>query len=205
VRRVFLLVSLALLGLLAVPGSTAPKPHPNPHPHACPALTDPAKDDRNADLGSLEDPTLDILGGSVSVKSGHLVVVLRMSKVGYPTWAEGVQYAGGFRYGLQDVEIWGTVAKSNPWLKSVFAVQGIRVDGSYVLNSNAQLSMALDPERGTVTLSMPMQWIALGLGVKKVTGIGQDVRLTTAGHFAVIGEPYDRATTFAPLRLAGCR
>jgi hypothetical protein len=198
VRRALTCLALALSSVLALPASAAPPPL------ACPSLKDATADDRNADLGSFEDPALDILGGSVQVRAGRFVVVLHLRKVGYPTWAEGVQYAGGFRYGLQDIEIFGTIAKSNPYMKSVLALQGIRVDHSYVLDTNTQLKLALDKARGTVTMTMPMEWMARALGVKTLTGVGQDVRLTTAGNYVAFGEPYDHATTFAPLRLDGC-
>jgi hypothetical protein len=199
---VLLPVALLLTSLLVAPAA-ARLP-------ACPAFHDPAADDRNADLGSFEDPSLDILWASVGVKGTELVAKLKLRSLSEPRWAEGVQYAGGFRYAsmktleVHEVEVFWTLAKSNPWTRSVLALQGLRLDHSYVLDTNNRVQMSLDRKRGTITLRAPMSEVSRALQ-EKVTGTGRDVFATTAGNYVVLGEPYDRATTMAPLPLSGCR
>jgi hypothetical protein len=202
VRRVLVPVALLLASLLASPAAA--------HLPACPAFHDPAADDRNADLRSFEDPALDILWASVGVKGLDLVVTLKLRSLSEPHWAEGVQYAGGFHYtslaagAVRDVEVFWTLAKSNPYTRSVLALQGIRVDHSYVLDTNNRVQMSLDRPHGTITLRAPMSEISRALE-EKLTGTGRDVHASTAGNYVVFGEPYDWATTMTPLHLSGCR
>jgi hypothetical protein len=203
-RRALLPVAItAALAAGIVPASAVTRPKAPPIP-ACPAFADPAKDDAAADVGSGEDPALDIVGAKISVANKTLKVVLSMGKVGQPSFAEGQQYAGGFTLGGSTVELFGTSSLTAPVMGAAFAMTGINVDGSYVQGTNDLVTITTDTAKNTVTLSTALANVASAVG-KKATGTVGGLQANVSGTYVALIEPWDTAETTKKLRLDGCR
>lgn len=201
-RAAVALVVVAAL-VAALPAGAAVRPKKPPIP-ACPSFTDPAKDDAAADLGLGEDPALDILAVRQAVASRTYTLTLTMAKVGQPTYAEGVQYAGGFTMGGKVVELFGTSSLTYPVMDQAFALTGITVDGEYVSGTEKQVTMTTDAAKSTVTLKAAVPDIEAAAGTK-ATGLASGLQANVSGTFVAVLEPWDDAAGTKKLPLAGCR
>ncbi len=193
---------LAVLTAAALPATAAARPK-KPAIPACPSFTDPAKDDAAADIGEGEDPALDILGVKQSVANKMFSLTITMGKVGQPTYAEGIQYAGGFTLGGKAVELFGTSSLSQPAMDAVFALAGITVDGTYVSGTEKLVTVTKDTAKNTVTLSASLADIAGAAGAK-ATGLVGGLQANVQGTFVALLEPWDDASGTKKLPLAGC-
>lgn len=190
--------------------AAATKPKPKPM-SVCPSFVDPSKDDRNSDTYKVgqaaEDPALDIVKTTESVKAGRLTVAIQVTKLGPSSVSDGVQYAGGFTTGGKAVELFGTISRSAPVVSAAFALRGINVNGTYASGTSKKVAFTQDLATNTVSLTASVADVEAAAGTKFGSALGAGLQSNTMGTYGVLFEPYDAAAPTKPLRLttADCK
>lgn len=173
----------------------------------CPSFADAAKDDKNADTGTGEDPALDILKVTESVAGNTYTATLTLAGPGAPTYAEGAQYFAGFHVGGKSVSVFGTRSLTLAATDTAFAMKGIEVDGTFVSGTESLVTFTEGPAANTVTLSTSLSSLSTAVG-KRVNGMtATGLFAEVDGTYVVVVEPYDEALApaSAKLALAPCR
>lgn len=197
--RAVLVLSALVASCLSAGASAAPP--------RCASFTDPAKDDKNADTGTGEDPALDIVRVTESVKGDTFTATMTLADFGDPTYAEGAQYYVGFTVNGKAVSVFGTHSRARDVVDPVFATKGIAIDGVFVSDTEALVAYTERPEIDTVVLSTSLAAISkvVGTRVHGLTATNLDAQVL--GTYVALIEPYDeaRAPASVRLRLAPCR
>lgn len=210
--QAMLAVSLCFASGLAAGKADAALTTPQPKPVvSCPSFVDPSKDDQNSKTAKVgqaaEDPALDIVRTTESVRGGVLTVAIRVVKLGNPSVADGVHYAAGFTAGGKRVELFGTISRSAPVIGAAFALTGITVDGSYVNGTSKKVALAQASATNTVSLSVSLADVEAAARSKFGSTLATDLQSNTMATYGVLLEPYDTSAPTKPLKLpmTGCR
>ena len=195
----------AIAASLAVPVDASTKPPAKkPAVARCPTITDPAKDDAFPVAGTFEDPALDIVGTTYLSDKATVSVVVKVAKLGPPTYADGAQYSGGFLLGAKPINLFGTSSQTQPATDPAFALKGIQVDGTYVSGTEAAVTMTLNPAKNTVTLTAKLNDISAAAG-RKAQGPVRGLFSNISATYGILLESYDDAAGPGTLLLGGCK